>query len=184
MGWRVSYYQADKQQPLNRMTDEDGYEEVTINGKVVLSESGTEFWLDLKNDEQFKKEITMLKEHEDNDYYSITKEGFKRIILAYRQRIIEYHRQALENEENPELINKDYNRCRQTPKQLIQEELKEWEASYKNELNGETMYFNISLTDRNNLVSSSWKYKYAIFDMIHILKTFDWEKYTMVVFGG
>ena len=49
--------------------------------------------------------------------------------------------------------------------------------------NGETNYFNIDLSDRN-MVSGSWKYKFAIFDMIFIYKTFDWENDLMVVYGG
>ena len=43
--------------------------------------------------------------------------------------------------------------------------------------------FNIDLSDRK-LVSGSWIYKYAIFDMIFIYKTFDWENDLMVVYGG
>ena len=42
----------------------------------------------------------------------------------------------------------------------------------------------IDLKDNSPLVSGSWKYKYAIFDMIFIYKTFDWESYLMVVYGG
>ena len=33
-------------------------------------------------------------------------------------------------------------------------------------------------------ISGSWKYKYAIFDMIEVYKYFDWDNYTMVVYGG
>lgn len=184
MGWRVSYYQADKTQPLkHHRRDKDGYEWVEVNGKEVMNNQGTEFWRELKNDEEFKKEIKCLHPHPDCDYYSITKEGFKRIILAYRQRIIEYHRQALENEENPNLKEGDWNRCRQTPGELMKDELREWEAEYRDERGG-MRYFCINLSDEKNLLSGSWKYKYAIFDMIFLLKTFDWEKYAMVVYGG
>ena len=44
-------------------------------------------------------------------------------------------------------------------------------------------YFNIDLSD-TKLVSGSWMYTYAIFDMIFIYKTFDWENDLMVVYGG
>lgn len=186
MGWRVSYYQADKTQPLKHHRDKNGYEWVEINGKEVMNNQGTDFWLELKHDDEFQKEIKCLHPHPDCDYYSITKEGFKRIILAYRQRIIDYHRQALENEENPNIVERDWGRCRQTPRELIQDELREWEMEYQDERSeGEKRrYFNINLTDGKELLSGSWKYKYAIFDMIYLLKTFDWEKYAMVVYGG
>lgn len=45
-------------------------------------------------------------------------------------------------------------------------------------------YFCIDLTDNDEQISGSWKYKYAIFDMINVFKRFDWNNYTMVVFGG
>ena len=183
MGWRVSYYKADKNEPLKITKCNDGSHEVEINGEMVANNQGTEFWQELKwKDDNFKKEIKCLYEDPDVDYYSITKEGFKQIILAYRQRIIEYQKQAIENEENPKLMDK-LNRCRSTPKQLITEELREWESSYKDE-NGEMYYFCIDLTDNDEQVSGSWKYKYAIFDMINVFKRFDWNNYTMLVFCG
>jgi hypothetical protein len=60
-------------------------------------------------------------------------------------------------------------------------EIREWESEFIE--NRETNYFNIDLSDRN-MVSGSWKYKFAIFDMIFIYKTFDWENDLMVVYGG
>ena len=35
----------------------------------------------------------------------------------------------------------------------------------------------------NLVLVGSWKYKYAIFDMIEVYKYFDWDNYTMVVYG-
>lgn len=182
MDWRTSWYKADKNEPLT-LTVDNGYTCPEINGEIVASNMGTEFCQNLKyNDPDFQKEIKCLFEDEDCDYYSITKEGFKRIILAYRDRIIKYQKQALENEENPELT-KDWNRCSYTPKTLIESELREWEGSYLGD-NDERCYFAIDLKDNSPLVSGSWKYKYAIFDMIFVYKTFDWDNYIMVVYGG
>ena len=65
---------------------------------------------------------------------------------------------------------------------MVKGEIREWESSYKDN-DGGTHYFNIEL-EKENLVSGSWLYKFAIFDMIHVYKTFDWNKYTMVVYGG
>lgn len=93
MGWRVSWYKADKNEPIKFITEDYGdgetYTYPEVNGECVANNQGTEFWLKLKDDEEFKKEIECLKEDDDCDYYSITKEGFKQIILAYRERIIE-----------------------------------------------------------------------------------------------
>ena len=48
-----------------------------------------------------------------------------------------------------------------------------------------TSYPDINL-DLNNkwLVSGSWSYEYGIFDMIHILKIFDWENDELICIGG
>lgn len=43
MGWRVSYYQADKTQPLKHHIDKNGYEWVEVNGKNVMNNQGTDF---------------------------------------------------------------------------------------------------------------------------------------------
>ena len=182
MGWRVSFYKTDKNKPL-KMVNDDGYEYPEINGECILNNQGTEFWIELKHsDEDFKKEIKCLYEDSDCDYYSITKEGFKQIILAYRKRIIEYQKEALENEERIQSIN-DWRRSTETPETLIRGELLEWESSYVDS-DGETKYFCIDLTDNKSRISGSWKYKYAIFDMIYVYKHFDWENNLMVVFGG
>lgn len=187
MGWRVSWYRADKEEPLKVITEDCGdgetYTYAEINGVCVANNQGTEFWQQLKySDEDFKKEIKCLLEDDDCDYYSITKEGFKRIILSYRERIIEYHKQAIENEKDPTLIENDFGRFSDTPIRLIESELLEWESCYKGD-NGETCYFCIDLSDKPR-VSGSWKYKYGIFDMIYVYKHFDWDNYTMVVYGG
>lgn len=179
MGWRVSFYKADKDKPIKFITEECGdgetYTYAEINGECVANNHGTEFWIALKRDEEFQKEIKCLHEHPDCDYYSITKEGLKRIILAYRERIIEYQKQALQNEKDSKLYE-------DTPRSLIEGELREWENSYKDK-DGNIHYFCIDLYD-NQRVSGSWLYKYAIFDMIYVYKNFDWDNYTMVVFGG
>ena len=130
-----------------------------------------------ENTDDFKKEIKCLHEDEDCDYYSITKEGFKMIILEYRRRVIDYMKASLNLYNHPEEKDSD-------SLNLVSEwehEIREWESEFIE--NGETNYFNIDLSDRN-MVSGSWKYKFAIFDMIFIYKTFDWENDLMVVYGG
>ena len=103
MGWRVSWYKADKNEPLKITIGKDGYEDIDINGEMVAYNNGTEFWEELsRKNEDFQKEIKCLKEHPDCDYYSITKEGFKMIILAYRQRIIDYTKASIDLFEHPE----------------------------------------------------------------------------------
>ena len=187
MGWRVSWYKANKEQPLKITINEDGYEDIDINGVMILNNSGTEFWQELRyNNEDFKKDIKCLKDDPDIDLYSITKEGFKMMILAYRQRVIDYMKAAIDLYEHPE--EKDMRKHWFTV-DLVQDyksELREWESCYKKEDKGDDFYFNIDLqTPKTQFgISGSWLYKYAIFDMIEIYKYFDWENDLMVVYGG
>ena len=62
MGWRVSWYQADKENPVIVEENDEGdgvlYSTGKINGKQVMNNQGTDIWIELKtNNEDFKKEI-------------------------------------------------------------------------------------------------------------------------------
>ena len=187
MSWRVNWYRANKSEPL-KITHEvgnngDAWDDVEINGECICCNSGTEFWRNLKyNNEDFRKEIKCLYDHPDCDYYSITKNGFKMIILEYRQRIIDYMKDSLDLYQHPEDKDKEKHMFTVDLVKEWEREIREWEHTYLSD-GGEKCYINIDLSDRK-LVSGSWMYKYAIFDMIFIYKTFDWENDLMVVYGG
>ena len=51
------------------------------------------------------------------------------------------------------------------------------------DIDGNKVYSELNFTNPN-IISGSWSYKNGIFDMMYIYKTFDWENYTMVVYGG
>lgn len=183
MGWRVSYYKANKEQPLNFHNEAgEKYPVFDVNGTKILYDQGTDIYLELKSKEEFRKELTSLCEHPDIDVYSITKEGFKQIILGYRDRVINYTKKILELDAIPE-DERGYDKYRYpTLKQEIENDLNEWLHTFRGD-DGETSYFNINLGKDPNLVSGSWMYKYAIFDMLHVYKTFDWENDLMVLEG-
>ena len=104
------------------------------------------------------------------------------IILEYRQRIIDYMKDSLDLYQHPEDKDKEKHMFTVDLVKEWEREIREWEHTYLSD-GGEKCYFNIDLSDRK-LVSGSWMYKYAIFDMIFIYKTFDWENDLMVVYGG
>jgi hypothetical protein len=37
--------------------------------------------------------------------------------------------------------------------------------------------------NRDDEVTTSWKYEYAIFELVRIYKTFDWKKNVMIYYG-
>ena len=193
MGWRVSLYKADKENPvtIEHIVDKYNkmeYDTAEINGEQLMYDQGTDIWLDLKhNNEDFKKEIKCLADNPDQDFYSITKEGFKMIILAYRDKVINYYKKQIEVYKNPKLKDtRDYWRYDGNILSCMEEELHTWEWSYLNDADGDRRYENICLCKSKDEfgISGSWQYKYAIFDMIEVYKYFDWDNYTMVVYGG
>lgn len=59
-----------------------------------------------------------------------------------------------------------------------------WKYHFTNR-NGEEHYPNINVDIKNKwLVSGSGLYEYTIFDLIHILKIFDWENDELICIGG
>ena len=127
MGWRVSIYKADKNNPVSINVDEYGYESADINGERIAYDCGTDTWCMLKHsNEEFKKEIKCLKEDCDQDFYSITKKGFKMIIQDFRERIIQNIKKSIEVTENPEIRELNYAYA-YTPDalQYLKEELRE-----------------------------------------------------------
>lgn len=108
------------------------------------------------------------------------------IILAYRQRIIDYTKASIDLFEHPEEQGMRKHWFAQDLLEMVKQELREWESAYKDVRSGETEYFNINLSkDKDTFgISGSWMYKYAIFDMIEVYKYFDWDNDLMVVYGG
>ena len=96
MSWRVSFYKADKNEPLTRELDhedEDGtYENTYINGQEILNNEGTIFWTEkISREEKENPELfEQLWEDPsgDCDYYEVKRPGLKLFIEKYQQHII------------------------------------------------------------------------------------------------
>ena len=88
MSFRIDFYKADKNEPLILTTEEDGYVSAEVNGERILDDTATNVWCELKQQEEFRKEIRCLHKHPDCDYYSITKKGFEMIILEFRKKLL------------------------------------------------------------------------------------------------
>ena len=86
MSWRINFYKANKNEPLILTTEEDGYVSAEVAGERILSDTATDVWCELKQEEEFRKEIVCLLKHPDCDFYSITKKCFEMIILEFRKK--------------------------------------------------------------------------------------------------
>lgn len=60
-----------------------------------------------------------------------------------------------------------------------------WKIKWRDDEKGIYGYHNINVdTNDKWTISGGWSYEYLIFDLIHILKIFDWENDVLVAIGG
>lgn len=120
-----------------------------------------------------------LKErYSDYTFALLTKDDFKAVIEAYRQKIVDWFQSLLNPDESQVTIAK-----------LSKEERKhfEWKYQIEDKLNRWSgKYFGISpinLNENSERITDSWLYEYAIFELIRLYKIFDWENDELVLVG-
>lgn len=184
MGWRVSLYKANKENPLKIEYEEGNkYPHVEINGERIAYDTATNAWCYLKdNNDDFKKEIVNLYDNPDCDFYTISKEGFKMLALEFRRRIINHLEKVMYVHEHPDEKDSIKYWGTETLEDYVKGELIYWKSEWDG-YDGEKEYSELNFKNPF-LVSGSWQYRNAIFDMVHIYKVFDWDNYSMVVYGG
>lgn len=122
---------------------------------------------------------TELKErYSDDGFALLTKDDFKAVIEAYRQKIVEWFQNLLNPDRSPITSNK-----------LSKEERKrlEWEYEIRDKIdswNGK--YFGISpidLDESRERITGDWSYEYAIFELVRVYKSFDWKNDNLILVG-
>lgn len=117
----------------------------------------------------------------DNDFYIVGKEGVLKAIEIYANKVKEFYRTLLVNGKEIkvprfgfELKNEDIKSMDEVIG-LLEEKIQKWE------------YYELYITDLNEnrkySVTKSWLYEYEVFNLIHILKTIDWENETILFYG-
>lgn len=121
---------------------------------------------------EFGSEIFTFPEAEDYyydyDFFSITKEGLLLIIDTYRQKVADCYK----------VLAYSYDifgvEVTTTPELFIKQRAESWnETRYCN--------YNLDLTKKN--IVTSWDYEYAVFELVYILKSIDFENETLVIYG-
>ena len=98
-----------------------------------------------------------------------SKKDFETAINACKQLIIECYKDLLtDTPEDPRIA--EYNR-----KQHIQMKLREWENHV------DLSPIDMDLND--DKITTSWLYEYAIFELVRLYKTFDWENNVLILMG-
>jgi hypothetical protein len=179
MSWRVSFYKADKNEPLIiKPEDENGYINVDVNGEQIINNEGTAIWQwhitpeEKENPELFRN----LHPNYDCDYYEITKKGLEVIIRRYEEEIIAGYKELYETPSKEECgeISQDEMHL-QKLKMHLRHKVWEW---------GMHLTIETDLDKDIYRVNNSNYWEYTVFNLIHLYKTFDFNKYALVLWGG
>lgn len=161
---------------LERHEDDDGEH----YDYIVVREIGKELYcfgkdVDWANNIQSKNE-SIFSNNELQEFYSdyqpviCSKEDFLDVINIYKQQIIQYYEYLLEPAKNDSEVSiKD--------KQMthITFRLQDWKNNYN------LQPINTDLT--KDTICDSWLFEYAIFELVRIYKTFDWENDALILLG-
>ena len=139
--------------------------------------SGIGFKLESERPSMFtSKELK--KRYKDDGFALLTKDDFKAVIEAYRQKIVDWFERLLNPDKSPITFNK-----------LSKEERKrlEWEYEIRDKLDSWSgKYCGISpidLDESRERITGDWSYEYAIFELVRLYKVFDWENDDLVLVG-
>lgn len=192
MGYRHYFYLVEKTQveAVKRMSISELYEYAEKCGSEVSEEDGKKYFY--FNDEKFmnkteifefgklyfddtaeriySKGIPLFEKQEVQEYlsdyapYVVGKDGLLEAIKIYEEKVLKYYKSLLSDDEEP-----------QQSKMLecVEDKIRTLSA------------FGLADIDKTNKmkVTSSWEYEHSIFNLVHILKTIDWEKDTILFYG-
>lgn len=118
------------------------------------------------------------EKYSDYGFALLTKDDFKAVIEFYRQKIIDWFKSLLEikdsNRFSEEFTKEQYQF--ELLKREVQNKIDIWSGKYW----GITP---IDLDTENEQISNSWTYEYAIFELVRVYKSFNWENDDLVLVG-
>lgn len=159
---------------------DDGWLSLYKIGKEVYElgkHSEIAFKLESERPSLFTSE-ELKEKYSDDGFALLTKDDFKAVIEAYRQKIIEWFQNLLNPDRSPITSNK-----------LSKEERKrlEWEYEIRDKIDAWSgKYFGIlpvDLDESRERITGDWSYEYAIFELVRVYKAFDWEDDELVLMG-
>lgn len=118
------------------------------------------------------------KRYGDYGFALLTKDDFKAVIEAYRQKIIDWLKSLLDPDFDsiiPSELSKEERRHILID-HGIQDKMDSWSGKY----------FGISpidLDENKGRITGDWSYEYAIFELVRVYKSFDWKNDDLVLVG-
>lgn len=166
-------YFPDKDNIVNEFEDEDECDYVSLweIGKEIF-----EFGKNYENYEEICEHGSSLfsnrdieEYYEDHDHLVLTEEGLLCAIEWQKNKIISMYKDLM-REKSEDKFNKMTQE--QRFKMHASDYLSWWEHG-----------FVLDLKKSKPNVSASWLYEHTIFDLVRIYKTFDWNKYCLMLIG-
>ncbi len=124
--------------------------------------------MQMKNESIFGNE-ELKRFYEDYDPVICSKDDFLSAINIYAQKISEYYESLLREKADSNLTVEQ--RC----KIHVENQLMEWKNKFG--------FLPVNTDSSNKRINNSWLFEYAIFELVRIYKTFDWENDTLVLLG-
>lgn len=151
--------------------------------KIEVHEFGKLYW-DNTASRIYSKGVplfTNLEAQKDLDGYEpyvVGKEGLLEAISIYREKVLNFYKNLLVDGEERQLplditITKDDVKSIDKVVSHIEDKIRS--ISYRG-------FANIN-EDSKWQVTSSWEYEHSIFNLVHLLKSIDWEKDTLLFYG-
>lgn len=156
-----------------------------------------------KSMKSFFKKSEVKEYYEENDFYVVDKEFLAYLINVYKEKVTDYYnammlpffgkRDTIMDSEKPTtFLNSiktihnfpdhkyEFDFTKITPEeQTALFKIIEHVRTFRTEWTILTP-FNL---DKGDAITGSWKYEYAIFELVRIYKSFDWKKNVMIYYG-
>ena len=139
--------------------DGDTYEAITYNGEDL-----------------FKKDSELAEVYEDFDAKIVGKEALIAVAKCYRDKVIKIYQDSLLS---PEELEQKYPDDHFLDKREVVDKLKE---NVEEKLFWLKDCLNLDESNKYNIVNS-YLYEYSMFELVHQLKTIDFEKYDIIECG-
>ena len=112
--------------------------------------------------------------YSDYGFALCSKEDFKAIIEAYKQKIVNYFKGLLDAKEEDSLL--PINQPKEEKwRYAIESKLRYWQVPWA--------LTPINLDENSDYITHSWLYEYSIFELVRLSKTFNWENNDLVLMG-
>lgn len=110
----------------------------------------------------------------DYGFALLTKDDFKAVIESYRQKVANWFDSLLHPAEPEEEEEAEENQFEKW-KKAIQNKLDAWSGKFG--------FFPFDVDENKEKITTSWRYEYAIFELVRVYKAFDWENDDLVLVG-